>query len=318
MKHIFLVFICFISTICFSQNENILAKQGTITSDSNQKINFNNLRMRNDSFIYLDLESSTEKSILMDSVKYIEDLQKSRVFSNKAVIDKTRVSDSILLANENKLILEKNTKLYEESRRISKVDEIKSLQLYPDGIYKTKEDFINKKPSSTEAITPKGLFGFEKPTLDYIVDNCFFYYTFSDEKIKNVFALSYKGHLYFQIYSILENRNKTDRAQSNDQPNSFVRVLFGGENYYYTEANLVNQWAKGLAYSGGAVGGAIASSLTNAKGVVWDVKNKEFNIFKNCKDFNDFIQYIYPKGVQECKNQQANINLIRKSILEIK
>ncbi|MGV8915661.1 MAG: hypothetical protein ACOH1X_09475 [Kaistella sp.] len=39
----------------------------------------------------------------------------------------------------------------------------------------------------------------------------------------------------------------------------------------------------------GPAGGAMASSLNQSKGVVWDVKNNEFNIFKNCEDYNSFI-----------------------------
>lgn len=191
---------------------------------------------------------------------------------------------------------------------------------YPEGVYRTKEDFINKKPFQKVELTPKGLIGLEKPTLTNITHNCFFYYTFSDEKIKDAFAISYKGHLYFQIYAILENRNKTDRAQSNNFPNSFVRVLLGGTNYLYTEADLANGWAQGLAVGGvgGAVGFAMSNKMIYGKGIVWDFKNNEFNIFKNCEDYNDFIKDKLPEGIQKCKKNQPDVLLIRNDIEKIK
>ena len=167
---------------------------------------------------------------------------------------------------------------------------------------------------------PKGLIGFVKPKLTTIEHNCFFYNEDTDEKLKDVFAVSYQGHLYFQINAILSNRNKTDIAQTNDFPNSFVRVIMGGKNYLYTEANLANQWAQAISYGavGGAVGGALANSVIYGKGVVWDFKNSEFNIFKNCEDYNEFIKDIYPNGVQGCENQQPNVMNIRKVIEIIK
>lgn len=191
---------------------------------------------------------------------------------------------------------------------------------YPEGIYRTKEYFIKKIPFQRTTVVPKGLIGLTKPTLNTIVHNCFFYYSFSDEKIQDVFAISYKGHLYFQISAILKNRNKTDRAQSNNFPNSFVRVILGGNNYLYTEAELSNVWAQGIAYGGigGAVGGALANKWVYGKGLVWDFKNNEFNIFKNCEDYNEFIKDKNNDGIQTCKENQADVFRIRKDIEKIK
>jgi len=188
---------------------------------------------------------------------------------------------------------------------------------YPEGIYISKEDFINKKPNYVKDIIPKNIYGKKKAILDTIVHACYFYDAKTDKKIKKVFAISYKGYLYFQLYSILKNRNKLDRAQATNFPNSFVRVIDGGKNYYYTEANLTNQWAKGLAYNLGALGGAIGNTMIYGKGVVWDFKNKEFNIFRNCKDYNEFIQRVYPEGKQICKKQPDMLK-VREAVLHFK
>ncbi len=314
------------TTICFSQSE--LAKKGTITLADNQKIAFNDLKMINGKFVFIDIASGNEKELEIKQIKYVDDEKMSRVFTNKSI----ETADDIKKKEEEKrLAIEKKEKQeMDEKLRIMR-EEANSLKLLPNGIYKTKEDFLNKNISSSDEVIPKGLVGFEKPVLNTIENNCFFYYKATDNKVKDVFAISYKGHLYFQIYAILENRSKTDRAQSNDFPNSFVRVQSAGKNYYYLEAQLVNQWVQALAYNTGATGTAIATDFSAAsiqigktqsfgsfKGIVWDVKNKEFNIFKNCKDFNDFIKDKYPDGIQKCENQQADIFQIREAIEKIK
>lgn len=186
---------------------------------------------------------------------------------------------------------------------------------YPEGIYSTKTDFINKKPNTTKAVILKGLNN--KPT-ENIIHNGYFYYVENDKKVKNVFAISYQGHLYFQLKAILKNRNKTDRAQSTNFHNTFVRVMIGGDNYLYTEAELVNQWAAGTAVNFGAIGGIIANDLIKGKGIVWDFKNEEFNIFKSCKDYNEFISDKSESDIQKCKEHQPDMFKVRTTIEKLK
>jgi hypothetical protein len=186
---------------------------------------------------------------------------------------------------------------------------------YPDGIYLSKKDFINKKANTSRAFE---LRGFNKKPVDSIIHNPYFYYTENNKKVKNVFAISYKGHLYFQIKAILKNRNKTDRAQNTNFHNTFVRVIMGGNNYLYTEAELANQWAMATAVNLGVFGGIIANDLIKGKGIVWDFKNEEFNIFKSCKDYNKFINGKIKDDIQECKNLQPNMFRVRETIEKIK
>lgn len=188
---------------------------------------------------------------------------------------------------------------------------------YPNGIYTSKEDFINKKPNDTSALVPRNLPGKKEDSLA-LDQNTFFYTVNADKKLKNVFAVVYHNHIFFNVAAILSNRNKTDRSQSHNNPNSFVGVLLAGNNYMYTEANLANAWAQGFAYGmGGAVGGIAAQGMIYGKGIVWDIKNNEFNIFKNCKDYNDFIKDKYPSGIQECKNNQADVLRARTDLKNI-
>ncbi|MCT4602146.1 MAG: hypothetical protein N4A59_04445 [Marinifilum sp.] len=189
---------------------------------------------------------------------------------------------------------------------------------YPEGIYVTKKDFINKSPSSFEKIISISQFKNQDSLEDSIYHCCYFYYLKDKKKVKNVFAISFKKHLFFQTKAILKNRNKFDRAQSTNYHNTFVRVIMGGNNYLYTEAELVNQWAAGAAANFGVAGGVILNDIIRGKGIVWDFKNNEFNIFKSCKDYNKFIKDKYPNGVQEVVKHQPNMLEVRKAIEIIK
>ena len=234
MKYKLLFIILIINcTICLSQSE--LAKKGTITLADNQKVAFNNLRLADGKFVFIDTATGAEKELAVKEVKYVEDEKMSRVFTNKSV----ETADDLKMAEEAKQLQSerKEKQAMDEKLRIMR-EEAGSLKLRKNGIYITKEDFMKERISSSDELVAKELYGFEKPVLNKIEDHCFFYYKATDEKVKRVFAICYKGHLYFQIYSILENRNKTDRAQSNDFPNSFVRVLSAGQNYYYLQAPL--------------------------------------------------------------------------------
>jgi hypothetical protein len=307
-----------------AQETTPLAKNGSIILENNQSIPFKEVSLVNGVFRYTVYENDETKEISLNEVKNIIDQKNSILFTNKVVVDRAK-------AKEEKLAEEQKIAAQKRKAEQLELEESKKLKLVPDGIYYTKNDFLNKTPNSTEKVVPKGLVGFEKTILNSIEDACFFYYQSKDNKIKKVFAIAYEGHLYFQIQAILSNRNKTDRAQTNDFPNSFVRVLTAGNNYYYVEATLVNQWVQGLAYNTGATGALIASDLSSAnvqlgktqnfgniKGIVWDIKNQEFNIFKNCKDYNNFVKDIYPEGVQNCENHQPDIRKVRETIEKIK
>ncbi len=310
MKRALLLF--FLMTIGYCNAQDILAEKGTITLATNEKIAFEKLELTGKQFRYLEPVTGEKKEIAMNTVKVVDDGNHNRIFTNRNIIISNELSQGILIEKTKADTIAKKPAPKKE-------DPAFTANGYPNGIYHTKEDFINKIPSSTALVIPKELVGFEKEEIvDHIPSDCYFYLKNEDKKLKKVFAVCYKGEMYFQTQAILSNRNKTDRAQTNYFPNGFVRVKTMGENYYYTEASLANKWARGFALNGGAIGGAINSTLENQKGIVWDVKNKEFNIFKNCKDYNEFIKTLYPEGVQECKNHQPDLLKVREAIHKIK
>lgn len=310
INRLFLLLIFFLSlTSGYAQQQNFV-RYGVITLSDAQMLGFSNMTLANDEASFINIANNTRVSYSLTDISLIEDDNQRIIYKGEAPKPK-----SASVTDNQKIIYKA------ESSEPTYVPEAPKDTLYPDypeGIYKTKEDFINKKPSSTQRLRAKGLIGIDKPLLTTIEDECFFYDT-QDKRLKKVFAVCYKGHLYFRIGAILANRNKTDRAQDSHFTNGFVRVRTGGENYLYTEADLANAWAQGLAYGvGGAAGGATANSIVKGKGIVWDFKNQEFNIFKNCKDYNKFIEPIYPEGVQQCDGQQPDMYLVREAMQKVK
>ncbi|MBR8538380.1 hypothetical protein KDU71_22605 [Carboxylicivirga sediminis] len=201
---------------------------------------------------------------------------------------------------------------------------------YSPGIYKTKSEFINNTPSITAAENLR----IEKIELigqsDSLIRRCKFYHKDTDKKIKKVFAISFQNKLYFSTGAILKNKNKKDKSLSANSNNEFVLVLLGGSNFLYSEAGLINHWKVGLSSGvssgvGGITGHALGEAIEDAyptttvygKGVVWDYKNNEFNVFTDCKDFNEFI-YPFKLETLNCNVPEINLNEIRERISKIK
>lgn len=189
---------------------------------------------------------------------------------------------------------------------------------YSDGFYVTLEDFINKKMTKRNPVERRAIVGFEKKIIPkYVIVDHVFLYTVADQmKLTGVFAVSLDGNLYIQQKNFRKYAVKGDKNEEGNNPNSYHRVLQAGR-FFYLEAELANSWSKGFAYgSGGAVGGVIGSSMNRLKGIVFDVVKKEFNVLKDCKDFNEFLT-IYQAENLECKNKKIDIVTVRENINKI-
>ena len=290
MKYLFLILFFSINFI-FSQQK---VKKGVIETVTDDKISFEDLEYLDDQVQYTNSSNLKREHLFLPSIKKINETEETEIIVKDVTIN---IQDT----------------LYGD--------------FYPDGIYVTKEDFLAKKPSSLRKIVAKGLYGFVKEKTEKEEHNCYFYDEEKDEKLKNVFAVVYNGKLYFQIKAILNNRNSADIEQNNEFPNSFVKALFGGKKYIYTEVYLIESGDKmssqlllgGVGGIIGVVSGGLVNDFTTfGKGVVWDFKKSEFNIFTDCDDFNYFIKTRLPKDKQECKQNQPDVLKIRKTIYKIK
>jgi len=192
--------------------------------------------------------------------------------------------------------------------------------IFLDGVFETKEDFLEGRRKNYE-IYPKTNRRDNRYKSGIVADpghKVAFRYKSNDKIVTKVFAVSYNGYLYFKVNAILEDINRKDRFQSDSYNSDFVRAILGGQNYIYTEAEFADAWEQGLVMQAGGAGGyALAESLLRGKGVVWDYWKHEFNIFRQCKDFNTFISAKYPEGVQNC-DEKLNLLEVRKVINAIK
>jgi len=191
--------------------------------------------------------------------------------------------------------------------------------IFLDGVFETKEDFIKGRRTNFE-VYPQTHRKDERYKSGIVADPghlVTFRYKSNKKVVTDVFAVSYNGFLYFQINAIMQDINRKDRFQNGDRNFNFVRVLFGGQNYIYTECELADAIEQGLIMQAGPAGYSVAQLLLRNKGVVWDYWKHEFNIFRHCKDFNAFISDKYPEGVQNC-DERLNILEVRKAVQKIK
>lgn len=191
--------------------------------------------------------------------------------------------------------------------------------IFLDGVFETKEDFLEGRRKNYE-IYPKNHRRDDRYKSGIVADpghSTVFRYKSNDKIVSKVFAVSYNGFLYFKVSAIVEDINRKDRFQSDSHNSNFVRAIVGGQNYIYTEAEFADEWERGLAMQAGVAGYTLAESLLRGKGVVWDFWKHEFNIFRQCKDFNVFISAKYPEGIQNC-DEKLNLLEVRKIINTIK
>lgn len=178
---------------------------------------------------------------------------------------------------------------------------------FPEGIYMTLEDVLNKKPSSTEEVYFKNC---EKCDSIKTPEKVFFYFKQKNKKVKIPLAVSHQGEMYFQTYR--KYTNKKDNGYDPDQYSRFCRVLNYGR-FIYFEENMKGLWSKSLL---GAISPLTYSTNGKTKGIVLDLDNKEFNILQNCEDFNDFLSKHNLPEIQ-CNSEAFTIGDLRAKIEEI-
>lgn len=172
---------------------------------------------------------------------------------------------------------------------------------FPEGIYMTLEDVLNKTPTSTTEVYYKSP---AKSESDHLPQKVYFYEKQNNEKIRKPLAVSYQGELYFQTYK--KYTNKDDRGFLPDQFSRFCKVT-GYGRFLYFEENMSDGWAKAL----------ISTSITSRpKAVVLDAEKKEFNILPDCDDLNDFL-FDHEIPSVPCDPDKFNIEEARNKIKKV-
>lgn len=176
---------------------------------------------------------------------------------------------------------------------------------FPDGIYMTLEDVLNRKPSSNEELFCKTAIPADTTKFP---EKAFFYFKDKNKKVLYPFGISFKGELYFQTYR--KYTNKKDKGYDPDAYSRFCKVTSYGR-FLYFEEDIMGLWAKGLSYNltYGAVNG-------KTRGMVIDFEKKEVNILRDCEDVNVFLKEHNLKEF-ECQSKRLSIEDTRKIIENI-
>ena len=200
-----------------------------------------------------------------------------------------------------------------ESKEV-KNDSLYSIKDFPEGVYHTYEDFLQKKAINMgDAIERKTIVGNKIIPKEVLTDHVFFSWKKKNVRVTDFFAISYNGNLYIQQRYFHEYSVKADKNQDGDNSNSYHRVINDGK-FFYLEGPFANAWSKAFAYgSGGAVGGIIGANLNSLKGVVFNVKKKEFNFIRDCKDLNLLIEE-YKGNIIDCTDKNINIISVRENV----
>lgn len=178
---------------------------------------------------------------------------------------------------------------------------------FPEGVYMTLEDVLNKKPSSTDEVYFETNEKYDDVNLP---EKAFFYFKKNGKKIKFPLAVSHKGEMYFQTYR--KYTNKKDKGYDPDAYSRFCKVTIYGR-FIYFEESMRGMFSK---FALGAISPVTYSINGNIKGIVLDLENREFNILRDCEDLNNFLK---EKNIPEfeCKSDIYTIGDLRAKIDEI-
>jgi hypothetical protein len=176
---------------------------------------------------------------------------------------------------------------------------------FPDGIYMTLEDVLNKKPSSTEELIYKSAVPADTTKFS---EKAYFYFKKNNKRVLSPLGVSFKGELYFQTYN--KYTNKKDKGYDPDAYSRFCKVTSYGR-FLYFEEDMMGIWARGLLAN-------MAYSRGNGKtrGMVIDFEMKEINIFRDCEDVNVFLKEHNLKEF-ECQSKRLSIEETRQIVEEI-
>lgn len=178
---------------------------------------------------------------------------------------------------------------------------------FPEGVYMTLEDVLNKKPSLTDEVYFETNEKYDDVNLP---EKAFFYFKKNGKKIKFPLAVSHKGEMYFQTYR--KYTNKKDKGYDPDAYSRFCKVTIYGR-FIYFEESMRGMFSK---FALGAISPVTYSINGNIKGIVLDLENREFNILRDCEDLNNFLK---EKNIPEfeCKSDIYTIGDLRAKIDEI-
>jgi len=167
--------------------------------------------------------------------------------------------------------------------------------IYPEGIYKTFEDFINKKPSIENSISAK--------QGKNIIITTFRIKDGDGNKIKDAFAVSDGQYVYVRSNAMLNHLTNSEFNKPNATNKDYSIANLVNNDYLYFEVFFQNKsvrtWGIGQVY---------------LAGIIYDNSTRKFTFLDTIKDLETVL------GEQETENDKSyringkNIELTRKAI----
>ena len=198
MKKLMLFVFFSIWSNSFSQEIPTPITEGIITTTTNERIPFNNLRKEGAEIVFKNILTGSDFRYLPNTIKKIEDMEFNILYINPKFENEPNIKEKHIPLINN---------LFKPE--------------YPEGVYLTKEDFINRTPIN-ELIKLGDDSG---PYLDEYIVVCItthFYYDDSVKKVKGAFAISHNGFLYFETKTIIKNRSNS--FKKNNPRKSYILV----------------------------------------------------------------------------------------------
>ncbi len=189
---------------------------------------------------------------------------------------------------------------------------------YPEGVYYSFESFLKRVPDKQVRVETRDVYKPKTVIDDPLIDNCYFYYKRTKKRVTDAFAISYRGSLYIHFKSMQKHMEKKDKRQRMIFKDSFNRVFEQGK-YLYLEG-YYQEGRSGLGFSIGAGPIAIGTgggSQEQLKGIVFDYEKEQFDVFRDCKDFNRFLAIGYRSMTIECNSKEAPMPIVREILYEI-
>jgi hypothetical protein len=182
-----------------------------------------------------------------------------------------------------------------------------------DCVYHTLEDFIEGQCDESEKPYIDGVIDLRGGTDLVLLKN-----DASDKRIKKAFAVQIDGIHLFSVHEIDRNLAKKDRLSIDNNRNAYLIAKSNGVyNYMEYDPGKGNGPGAGLGTGGISLGYAFSLGKTPVRGFIFDPVNREFNVFDNCKDFNEFLSSRHPEYSFECKKRKLDIEIVRDIIGEI-
>lgn len=173
---------------------------------------------------------------------------------------------------------------------------------YPKGVYETYEDFRMKTPSQNPNLSTP-----------YNTDSTAYRFNNMDDKgkkFKKAFAISDGKDVYIQIVNLIKKFNSEDKGQSYDGGIYYLKAQNKGGYLFvkdYFVSNSASMW-----------GGLIATAASRrTKAVIYEEEKESFNLFKNLKDFQSFMEVNYPAVVLDLEKKKGDQKLDESEVVAL-